>query len=376
MPTFVPRLTSAGMENSPYWYSDQNVFYASGYGLPNCTAYAYGRYYEAKGGFGLPDLPHWDAKDWYPDATAFQRGSTPGLGAVACWDQPGGVGHVAIVEDIYANGDILISESHSAAGLPYFDTQTLTAASGYMNSIYMGSGFSFQGFIYNDWGSGGGGQPLPVTAWQAKQTGGYNRTSNEAFQNAICTYRKLSALGWSLNAICGVYGNMEIESGYNPWRWESDDVPYYPSTPSYGYGLPQFTPSSKYISSSYAQSYAGYAPNWADHTGSPDDGDAQLEFIHNHADYISTTDYPLTFAEFKISTYNAGLMAVAWMYNYERPSASAAEATKWDRFDAANYWYGVLSQYGGSSPSSGVKAMLNRKKVNSGYLPRRRFSKY
>lgn len=368
--SFIPRINSDGMANSPFYYGPQNVFYASGYGLPNCTAYAYGRYYEAQGAFTSPDLPHWDAKDWYPDATAFQRGSTPGLGAVACWDQPGGVGHVAIVEDIYANNDILISESHSTSGLPYFDTQVLTAASGYMNSIYMGSGFSFQGFIYNLWGAGGGGQPIPVSAWQAKQTGGYARTDPEALQNALCTYRKLSALGWSLNAICGVYGNMEAESGYNPWRWESDDVPSYPSTPSYGYGLPQFTPSSKYISDSHAQSYAGYSPNWSDHAGTPNDGDAQLEFIHNYADYYPTSEFPLTFQEYKISTYNAGLMAIAWLYNYERPADP--EATKWDRFDAANYWFGVLSQYNGGVPTA-IKA--ERKKAN-GHIWRKRLLKY
>lgn len=360
--TFVPRLNSSGMQGSVWWYTagsypSGNPFYPT-YGLPNCTCYAYGRYAEARGAWA--NLPTWDAKDWYDDATSFQRGSTPALGAVMCWGETGGyyaTGHVAIVEQVFPNGDVVISESHSSQFIPeedrYFCTQTLTQSSGYSHP-YLGYGFYLQGFIYNDWspGGGGGGQPLPPSSWQATTTGGFNRTSNEAFQNAICTYRKLSALGWSLNAICAVYGNFEAESGYNPWRWESDDVPYYPSTPSYGYGLPQFTPSSKYISDSRAQGYVGYAPNWSDHAGNPNDGDAQLEFIHNFADYFPTPEYQLSYEDFKHSGSPAGYLAIAWLYNYERPADPSA--TENYRAQAAEYWYSILSQY---SPSGGAKKM-------------------
>lgn len=367
--TFIPRTNDTGITSSPWYYSNGNPFYAAGYGMPNCTAYAYGRYAEARGAWA--SLPTWDAKDWYDDATSFQRGSVPALGAVACWGQngSGAVGHVAIVEAIYANNDILISESHSTSGLPFFDTQTLHASGGYMDSIYMGSSFYFQGFIYNDWASGGGGQPLPSASWHAKTTGGYSRTSTEAFENAICTYAKLSALGWSLNAICAVYGNMEAESGYNPWRWESDSVPSYPSTPSYGYGLPQFTPSSKYISSSYAQGYSDYSPNWSDHSGNPNDGNAQLQFIDKHADYYSTTSYPLSYADFKVSTNSAGDLAKAWLYNYERPADPSS--TENARAAAAEYWYDILIQYDPSARR--VKPwMSSRKDVKCGYIRRKR----
>lgn len=371
MAVFVPRLNDTGITSSAWWYSSGNPFYAAGYGMPNCTAYAYGRYAEARNAWA--SLPTWDAKDWYADATSFSRGSVPALGAVACWDQSGAgaVGHVAIVEAIAANGDITISESHSTSGLPFFDTQVLTAASGYMDSIYIGSSFSFQGFIYNDWSPGV--QPIPSSSWHNAVTGGFGRTSTEAFQNALQTYKKLSSLGWSLNAICGVYGNMEAESGYNPWRWESDAVPSYPSTPSYGYGLPQFTPSSKYISDSAAQGYTGYGPNWSDHTGNQNDGDAQLEFIHNYADYYPTSTYPLTFAEYKISTYNAGLMARAWLYNYERPADPAS--TEDARAEAADYWYGILSVYDPSAKK--IKPwMTARKEHKNGYIRRKRIFRH
>lgn len=338
--TFVPRLTVDGVNGGTWWYSSGNPFYTSGYGLPNCTCYAYGRYAEARGTWA--NLPRWDAKDWYDDATSFHRGQTPALGAVLCLGQTGdGPGHVAIVEQIASNGDIVVSESHY--GGTYWNLRTITRASGYNP---WGGSFYFQGFIYNEWSPddpGGGGQPLPPADWHAKTTGAYARTSTEAFDNAVCAYRKLSGLGWTLNAFCAMWGNVGYEGGYNPWRWESDDVPSYPNTPSYGYGLVQFTPSSKYILDTHAQSYTGYAPNWIDHHGNPNDGDAQLEFIHNYADYYSTSSYPISYSEFKTSTLSPSELAKAWLYNYERPGDPAS--TEADRADEAMYWYGILSPY-------------------------------
>lgn len=371
--TFTPRTNDTGITSSPWYYSSGNPFYAAGYGMPNCTAYAYGRYAEARNAWA--SLPTWDAKDWYDDATSFSRGSVPALGAVACWGQngSGAVGHVAIVETIYSGNDILISESHSTTGLPFFDTQTLHASSGYMDSIYMGSSFYFQGFIYNDWSpGGGGGTPLPPSSWHAKTTGGYDRTDTEAIENALCAYKYLLTKGWTLNAFCGMWGNVEYESGYNPWRWESDSVPSYPSTPSYGYGLPQFTPSSKYISSPYAQSYTGYSPNWSDHAGTPDDGAAQIQFIDEHADYYPTATYDLSYSVYKISTYSAGLMAKAWLYNYERPADPGA--TENDRAAAAEYWYDLLIQYDPSARKPWK--YLQRKKAKCGYIRRKRLFRY
>lgn len=42
---FTPRLTDEGILNNFHWYSD-NPFYQSGYGMPNCTCYAWGRFWE------------------------------------------------------------------------------------------------------------------------------------------------------------------------------------------------------------------------------------------------------------------------------------------------------------------------------------------
>ena len=83
--------------------------------IPNCTTYAFLRMQEAScqserqnywirssGGFG-------DAKSWY-NTTTLPKGSTPKLGAVACYG--GTYGHVAIVENIIDATHIDLSESN------------------------------------------------------------------------------------------------------------------------------------------------------------------------------------------------------------------------------------------------------------------------
>lgn len=152
---FYPRLDSKGMYPSKYYYSD-NPFSSSGYGLPNCTCYAWGRFYEISG--VRPSLPMGNGGDWYnsaKNAGIYKTGNTPALGAVACYgSKVGGAGHVAIVEVIDNVGNFTISQSgyyRPVASYPpdttnYFWTNTCDAKSkkaGWMKNYY------FQGFIYN-----------------------------------------------------------------------------------------------------------------------------------------------------------------------------------------------------------------------------------
>ena len=149
---FTPRLSDAGMYGNYYWYSG-NPFYLAGYGLPNCTCYAWGRFYECGGVY--PNLSTGNAEDWYYHGDGYARGSTPALGAVLCLaDGPySGEGHVAVVEEIYSDGTILTS--NSAWGGSYFYLQYLSPP------YYLpASGYVFQGFIYNP-NAGGGPGPGP-----------------------------------------------------------------------------------------------------------------------------------------------------------------------------------------------------------------------
>lgn len=110
-------------------------------GYHNCTWYAFGRFGEILG--KRPTLPTGNAGTWYPNCHTYKKGSTPKVGAVICWYySTGGAGHVAIVEEVKANGDIVTSNS-GWSGTRLFWMQTWTKASG-----YSGGKFRFQGFIY------------------------------------------------------------------------------------------------------------------------------------------------------------------------------------------------------------------------------------
>jgi surface antigen len=151
MAKFEKRLTQPDKSNK-YYNSNINPFVSSGYGMfqngGNCTAYAYGRFYELIG--SKPKLSTRNAENWWGHNDGYQRGQTPKLGAVVCWrkgqagNSSDGAGHVAVVEEIYENGDILISNSSWKGYL--FKTKRYTKASNYTNGL--SSSFKFQGFIY------------------------------------------------------------------------------------------------------------------------------------------------------------------------------------------------------------------------------------
>lgn len=193
--------------------------------------------------------------------------------------------------------------------------------------------------------------PTPDAEWHAKDYGGYARDSQEAFDNAICTYNLLSSLGWTCQAICAVYGNIEAESGYNPWRWEGDNVASSNGAQYWGYGFPQFTPATKYIDSPYAQENDGYGPNFSDWEGNVFDGDSQLRFINEYADYSTDNPYGynIDYDEFKTGYYSPEYLAKAWLHNYERP-ANQSSAVEDYRASIARHWYDILINYDPSDP--------------------------
>lgn len=155
-PQYIPRFTSRGIRGNPYYYS-RNPFYNAGYGMPNCTCYAWGRFWE-NGDVdhdysNRPTLSTGNAEDWWGHTSdGYDRGDTPALGAVLCLrDGPySGDGHVAIVEEIMPDGRIITS--NSAWGGSFFYTQTLSPP-----HYLPAAGYHFQGFIYNPhWGGGAG----------------------------------------------------------------------------------------------------------------------------------------------------------------------------------------------------------------------------
>lgn len=141
--SFERRITEPSKLQSCYYAS--NPFYQSGYGLPNCTAYAFGRFWEIIG--VKPKLSLSNAENWFDYNDGYERGQKAKLGAIICFrkgkahNSQDGAGHVAVVEDIYPDGSILISESHWKGNI--FNTKRLGSDYFYNNSL------TFQGFIYN-----------------------------------------------------------------------------------------------------------------------------------------------------------------------------------------------------------------------------------
>lgn len=186
-------------------------------------------------------------------------------------------------------------------------------------------------------------------AWHNKNTGGYAKESAEAYDNALMAWGVLNARGWSLLAFCGMWGNVQSESGYNPWRWQSDILLpvgdpriYYQN--AHAYGLCQWDSASKYIDG--GAGYSGYGPNFSDRVGTQNDGSAQMAFLDDTAvasgQYFPNPNYnyQISYANYKLMTYPAysyDYATRAWFYNYERGT--------WDnnRTVACQYWYETLS---------------------------------
>lgn len=162
--------------------------------------------------------------------------------------------------------------------------------------------------------------------------------------NAKYIFSYLTNKGWSLNAIAGTLGNMQVESTLNPGRWQNDE----PGKTSMGYGLVQWTPSTNYTS-------------WVSGDSSTMDNNLSriIYELENNLQYIPTEAYPETFEEFTKSTKSPSYLAMAFLKNYERAGVEASEV----RQTNANRWYKYL---GGESPidPGGPGGEKDRKKFN------------
>jgi len=194
--------------------------------------------------------------------------------------------------------------------------------------------------------------------WYAKPRGGWSTEDNEAQQNMFMISEYLQNNGWTMIAIAGLLGNMANESGFNPWRWNSDTV----GLNTRAYGLVQFYPASYYIGGRGTESMiTNYSPNMSTSSqtagATPQDGLAQLqvmEIFHsdkffNRASYCHYADisgcYPYT--AFKTQT-DLWLATVGWLFNYEFPAASDREyADAYSRYQKAIRCYEIIT---GSPP--------------------------
>ena len=161
-------------------------------------------------------------------------------------------------------------------------------------------------------------------------------SKSEMENNAVEVYNNLSSYGWTLNSISAILGNMESESTINPNIWES--LTY---NPDRGYGLTQWTPSTKYT-------------NWAG--AEYENGDKQCERLKYEADnglqwypnkYAPIVTPPITFKEFTQSTDDVVTLATYFMWYYEQPT----DLNQPNRGTQAQSWYEFLSGVAPTPPT-------------------------
>lgn len=171
-------------------------------------------------------------------------------------------------------------------------------------------------------------------------------TEAQSLDNAQLVANRLIKNGWVKESICALCGNMRHESSLNPnmyefgMSWGADR----------GFGLVQWTPRSKYW-------------NWALQKGFKEselrDGEAQMDRIDyeakNGLQWIATPNYPESFKTFRSNGTKKSIeyLTKAFIWNYERPLASAGEQSTPERIAFAQKCAEKLNFDGSSEGGDG-----------------------
>ena len=167
-------------------------------------------------------------------------------------------------------------------------------------------------------------------------------TDEEMKNNAKCFYGTMNILyGWTLNACCGVLGNMQSESTISPCRWQND-TPYGTPTERQGYGLVQWTPYTKVLD--WLRENGFLIQNFGE-------GEcARMNYeVATNTQWIATNAYPESFKEFTQSKGSPYDLAIEFLANYERP----ADPNQPIRGTQAEQWYQYLKDWKPVLPGSG-----------------------
>lgn len=219
---------------------------------------------------------------------------------------------------------------------------------------------------------------MSTWSWHAKPTGGYARGTTAGDDNACLIASKLMLeYGWTLEAVCGMIGNIAGEGGLNPWRWEGDNIlsVSQAASASTGMGLIGWTPCRKYTTpqNNYFPEWdlstlSGYGPNFSDRSGNTRDGNAQTELIgkcmtgagHRNFWIRNRHDWQGVLYDMRADDYirldNVDRAAVIWLWQAEYPSSihPPADPTQTEnrRKLFAENWYNHLIEIG-FQPSAG-----------------------
>lgn len=144
---FIER-TKAPAKNNKSYYGKENIFYPNY--VDNCTWYAWGRQLELGVDFLtlMVNLPTSNAENWYKE-TSFQKCSFARVGDIGCYKcgkyhkASDGAGHVFIVEKVYDDKSIDISES--GVNMKFKTRHLKYPYKYYLKSKYE---YTFEGFIH------------------------------------------------------------------------------------------------------------------------------------------------------------------------------------------------------------------------------------
>lgn len=219
-------------------------------------------------------------------------------------------------------------------------------------------------------------------SWHAKRTGAYYMGSTEADENATEAMNILMTdFGWTFEACCGMFGNIDFEGQWNPWRWESDNVRSRSQAQSdhgytHGYGLIGWTPAGKYQFNNWQQngvtlfpnynqeSYAGYGPNWSDVSGVATDGAAQIRLIgeamRRSNGNIWVNRKGCTASRY-ITLTDPRTAAYYWLWNAEYPANPQQQESR--RMQHAQDWYDHLG--GGPQPVGDLMLLILKRAIDN-----------
>ena len=204
------------------------------------------------------------------------------------------------------------------------------------------------------WSLSSGGGTAKVYALASTDT---TRLSDEQQKaNAEYIYDYLSKQGWTKEAICGLNGNVEHESHFNPGVWQN----WHKTTSGNAYGIVQWDPASKVLNSigvdeNSADDMARNNPQrlmelqleYLIKTCQPGQGEwlSGSSFTQKHYNRMPLqygTPSQMSFQQFTSSTSNPGDLALVFNATYERSNDYAEKdgvARLQQRYDNANKWY-------------------------------------
>lgn len=169
-------------------------------------------------------------------------------------------------------------------------------------------------------------------------------TREQQQQNAREIWGYFQAQGWTLEAVSGMLGNIEVESYINPAQWENDH-PFYQG----GFGLVQWTPYTKFAD------WAG--TNWeTNYSQQPRRIQYELEVDRTAPDSLQWLSRGImSFYEFSQSTQTPAQLARVFFNCYERGTLYG------DRDGLANYWYEYLGGAGPLNPKPPIWLLFKLK---------------